>query len=165
MKNIVFTICLFVLTSSFFYAQRTDNKEASVLLLKKLDKKPLVFVDGKKFDFPVEIIDPTTIASMHVLKGKEALKQYNAPNGVILIQTKSAKRFNFTDIKTVEKGFVLEDKNTPMIIIDGKKSNQKELKKLTPDKIDKIEVLKGEKALEKHNASNGVVIITTKKAN
>jgi len=46
-----------------------------------------------------------------------------------------------------------------------KKCNKKELQKLTPDKIEKMEVLKGKEALEKHNALNGVIIITTKKVN
>ena len=54
----------------------------------------------------------------------------------------------------------------PLVIIDGKEAEAgKGLDDLDPNKIDKMEVLKGEKAVEKYGekAKNGVVLITTKK--
>ncbi|SFR51400.1 TonB-dependent Receptor Plug Domain [Robiginitalea myxolifaciens] len=53
----------------------------------------------------------------------------------------------------------------PLIYIDGKKANKKAMEKLDPDDIEKIEVLKGDKAEEAYGkkARNGVVEITTKK--
>ena len=53
----------------------------------------------------------------------------------------------------------------PMFIIDGKVSNEKEMKKLDPSEIATINVYKGEKAKEKYGkkGKDGVVEITTKK--
>jgi len=54
-----------------------------------------------------------------------------------------------------------------LFIIDGKESKKKDMEKLDPSEIESINVLKGEKAKEKHGkkAKNGVVEITTKKKN
>lgn len=54
----------------------------------------------------------------------------------------------------------------PLVIIDGKESDSATaLDDLNPSKIDKMEVLKGEKAVEQYGekAKNGVILITTKK--
>ena len=164
MKKSVLTFFLLIFMS-FITVGQTKDAKSKESFNEKNSLKPLIFVDGKKFDFPVESIDPTIIATMHVVKGENAIKKYNAPNGVILIVTKLGKTFNYYHLKTVENGNMKNDKVFPTIIIDGKESNKKELQKLTPDKIEKMEVLKGKEALEKHNALNGVIIITTKKVN
>jgi len=54
----------------------------------------------------------------------------------------------------------------PLVIIDGKEADSTNaLDDLDPSNIDKMEVLKGEKAVEKYGekAKNGVILITTKK--
>ncbi len=53
----------------------------------------------------------------------------------------------------------------PLYYIDGKKAKAKELKKMSPEDIESINVFKGDKATEKYGkkAKNGVVEITTKK--
>ncbi len=54
----------------------------------------------------------------------------------------------------------------PLVIIDGKESDSATiLDDLDPSKIDKMEVLKGEKAVEQYGekAKNGVILIVTKK--
>ena len=54
----------------------------------------------------------------------------------------------------------------PLVIIDGKEADSTTaLDDLDPSNIDKMEVLKGEKAVEKYGekAKNGVILITTKK--
>ena len=57
--------------------------------------------------------------------------------------------------------------NNPLFIVDGKKvKNEKRgMRKLDPDTIESIEVIKGDKALEKYGdeGKNGVVVVTTKK--
>ena len=53
-----------------------------------------------------------------------------------------------------------------LVIIDGKEADSTTaLDDLDPSNIDKMEVLKGEKAVEKYGekAKNGVILITTKK--
>lgn len=58
-----------------------------------------------------------------------------------------------------------EDDSSPLFYIDGKESSKEALDKLDPDTIDKMEVLKGDKAIEKYGdkAKGGVILITTKK--
>ena len=49
------------------------------------------------------------------------------------------------------------------VYIDGKKYDSAILNLLDSDKIATIDVLKGEKAIAKYNAPNGVIIVTSKK--
>lgn len=162
MKKLLFTVFLFMLSFSAVNAQDKEAKE-NIYIKVKDGKKPKVFVDGKKFDFPVELIDQSKIASINVIKGEEAIKKYDAPNGAILITTKASKTMDFTNIKIRQNGDLDDDKPAPMIIIDGKVSNRKSLDGLTPEKIEKMEIFKGEQAMKKYKAKHGVIVITTKK--
>jgi hypothetical protein len=60
---------------------------------------------------------------------------------------------------------IVTDGKKPLIYIDGKKANTKAMEALDPDQIETINVIKGDKAIEKHGkkAKDGVVEITTKK--
>ncbi len=53
----------------------------------------------------------------------------------------------------------------PLIFLDGKEVTKKEIENLEPDNIENVNVLKGDKAIEKHGkkAKDGVIEITTKK--
>ena len=52
-------------------------------------KEPLILVNGKKISREeMSKIDPNDIKSIEVLKGEKAVKQYNAPDGVIIIKLK-----------------------------------------------------------------------------
>ena len=53
----------------------------------------------------------------------------------------------------------------PLIYIDGKKSNSRKMEKLGGNAIEKVEVIKGDQAIEKYGekAKDGVILITTKK--
>lgn len=161
MKKTILVTLIMLLSISVTQAQKTEVKKGKKdkLYVKVKDgKSPVIYVDGKKFNFPMELIDQSKIKSVHVLKNEEAIKKYNAPNGVILIETKASKNKNISEIKI--KG----DTNLkPKIIIDGKVSDKKTLDKLKPNQIEKMEIVKGEKAIKKYNAPNGVILITTKK--
>ena len=50
----------------------------------------------------------------------------------------------------------------PIIIVDGKVSDKATLEKLSPDNIESVNVIKGQKAIDKYKALNGVIIIKTK---
>lgn len=56
-------------------------------------------------------------------------------------------------------------KGNPLFILDGKEISRKEMTDIDPNTIKEVEVLKGEKAVEKYGdkAKDGVVIIITKK--
>ncbi|HMC00788.1 MAG TPA: TonB-dependent receptor plug domain-containing protein, partial [Flavobacteriaceae bacterium] len=76
---------------------------------------------------------------------------------------------NSFKVKSIGKGdnkffFVGEGEGDPLIIIDGNEASEEEMKKLDPDEIEKMEVLKGNSATKEYGekGENGVVLITTK---
>ncbi|AWV97287.1 TonB-dependent receptor plug domain-containing protein [Arcticibacterium luteifluviistationis] len=128
---------------------------------------PDIYIDGKKYDHAImELLDQDKIASINVIKGKKALDEYNAPNGVIMIITKkSSDDDKNTEVKirsTKEIKVVGYADADPMVIIDGKRSSKDALSKLSPDDIDSINVVKGEQAINKYKSPNGVIIVKTR---
>ena len=155
MKNTLLIAVIFCLSSAPVFAQ--DN-----LKVKIKDPKPDIYIDGKKYDHDIlEFLDQNKIESVNVIKDEKALKKYNAPNGVILITTKKASEQISNDIE--KEVFTTEDNKNPIFIIDGKVSTKETLSKLSPDDIEKIEVVKGQKAIDDYAAPNGVIIVKTKK--
>lgn len=118
---------------------------------------------------------PNKISSICVLKGQNAVEKYGkkAEFGVIEIYTKD----DFTEEERAllinsfdrdERNHVgLDKENQPLYFVDGVPAQQTSLKYINPNQIEKIEVLKGEKAIKKHGkkAKNGVVEIYIKKGN
>ena len=166
MKKLLFTTIVLFFSISLINAQKTGSKKKDKEVKEKLyvklkdGAKPDVYVDGKKFDFPMELIDQNKIKAVFVIKGEKAKKEYNALNGVILITTKTTEESDVSEIRVT--GYA-KDKKTPMVIINGKISDRKTLDELNPNDIEKMEVFKGEQAIKKYNSPNGVIIITTKK--
>lgn len=124
---------------------KDNDKSLSVVV------EPLIIVDNKemsKEDFAK--INSQTIDHIDVLKAgsKAAIECYGekGSNGVIIVTTKSA--------------------NEPLIIVDKKEVTKEEYEKITPEKIDHIDVLKPEsqaaKELYGDKGKNGVIVITTK---
>lgn len=159
MKKLILTAFVLLVSMSLVQAQEITLEKKYNVKKEKLNVKvkegaePDIYVDGKKFDFSMDLIDTDMIASASIMTGEMAIEKYNAPNGVILITTKK---------KDDSEKSSFNSKN-PKVIIDGKITNKEMLDKLSPDDIEKIEVLKGEKAIKKYNAPNGAIIITTKK--
>jgi hypothetical protein len=166
MKKLLFPIIIMFFSISLVQAQKTANeKDLKEKLYVKLKdgEKPTIYVNGKIFDFPMDLIDQSKITSVFVVKKQEALKKYNAPNGVVLITTKILDSTDVSELEITDDDKKIGGINGPKVIINGKVSGQEALKKLTPDNIEKVEVVKGEVAIKKYNAPNGVIIITTKK--
>ena len=171
MKQILLTLLCVTLSMNSLEAQQKDEKKGvkeSIKVKFKDGAKPMIFVDGKPFDFPVELIDPDKIASVSVLKGKAAMDKFNAPNGAILVITKKgaeAAKLNGTYFKIREKGVseVFSNDKKPIIIIDGKVSSREVLTRLNTKDIEKIDVIKGERSEKEYKTKNGVIRITTKK--
>jgi len=61
--------------------------------------------------------------------------------------------------------FISEDGEQPLMIVDGKEMEGGSLEDIDPEKIESVNVLKGDKAVEEYGdkGKNGVVIISTKK--
>ena len=159
MKNLILSVLILVLSITTTQAQEHNNKPKTIGIDIKEGTNPDIYVDGKKFDFDMELINEDMIEYASIIKGEKAIKEYNAPNGVIIIKTKNtskSKKSKFT-IKNTDGSL------NALVLIDGIKSDKKTLDTLSPNNIKHIEVIKGEKAIEKYNAPNGAVIITTKK--
>jgi len=149
------------------------NSETKVVVnIKEGMDNALYVVDGipqKSGD--LNKIDPNTIASMNVLKGKAATRLYgeDAKNGVIIISTKSPdSKDDFTQTEKtanqiVIKGISLKDAD-PLYVVDGKVMKNFNETSLDSEKIESISVLKGESAIKKYGAKakNGVIEITLK---
>jgi hypothetical protein len=138
------------------------SKSTTFVISDAKNTAPLFYVDGKKVsEKEAKSLDPDTIEKMEVLKGDKALEAYGkkAEGGVVLITLKKSKSKSAIQVVYVDKNA------TPLYYIDGKKSSEKEVKALDPDTIDKMEVLKGEKAIETYGikAEVGVILITLKK--
>ena len=61
--------------------------------------------------------------------------------------------------------FISGDDDASLVYIDGKESSKEAMKKIDANKIEKIEILKGEDAIKKYGvkAKDGVILVTTKK--
>ncbi|MDU8886045.1 M56 family metallopeptidase [Yeosuana sp. MJ-SS3] len=76
---------------------------------------------------------------------------------------------NSFKVKSIGKGknkvlFLNSEEGEPLIIIDDNEATEKDMNELDSDKIEKMEVLKGNSAIEKYGdkGKNGVILITTK---
>ncbi|MGZ0016760.1 M56 family metallopeptidase [Yeosuana sp. AK3] len=108
-------------------------------------------------------------------------KEGNDKKGIKLIKIRESKKGDSLSWNTNEdeqvfitkdnnaikkhKIIVKTDGNQPLTIVDGKEISKEEMDKISPDTIDKVEVLKGDSAMDKYGdkGKNGVIIITTKK--
>lgn len=164
MKKLLITICIFSISFISALAQ-----EPKVKVKVKAGANPDIYIDGKKYDYAVlELLDQGKIAEMKVYKGQMAIEKYNAPNGAIEITTKNESKdgaISEFKIKDSKGGKVVGDsKDDPWVFVDGKRSSKKQLKKIAPEDIKQVSVLKGKQAMDKYNAPNGVIVIETKPA-
>ena len=102
---------------------------------------------------------------------KEKKKEKNNKEKKVEKVQKVEKKRKDNIIQEIEKDLEKDGKNTislseiePLIILDGKEVDKKTSNELIPERIEKVEVLKGESAIEKYGEKgvNGVIIITTK---
>tara|TARA_B100001250_G_scaffold380660_1_gene372292 strand:+ start:45 stop:584 length:540 start_codon:yes stop_codon:yes gene_type:complete len=175
-KYIILGLTAWCLTVGSVMAQDKNVKKDVKISLKD-GAEPDVYIDGIKYDHAIiSLLDPSKIKSMNVLKGDKALEEYNAPNGVILITSTNSNE----EVKSSDAEFKIRktgdpDPNAsttikirggdgePLVIIDGKVSTKEKLNQLDPTDIEKIDVIKDEKAKKEYNSETGVIIITTKK--
>lgn len=178
------TTLLLSLSILVIHAQEEKQKISLKIELKDT-KNANVYVDGKKFDFSVELLAKEAIASVTILKEPETIKEYNLTHNtsydisknLILITSikKEVSNFYGGDIIGYESNEKTSnhlirikgrcstaETKSPLILIDGKKANEDELKLLEVNKIKSVSVLKGESA-KNFNAPNGVILVSTKK--
>ena len=173
MRNILIASMIFGLSVTALLAQKDKptkaEKKPKLSVLVNEGEKPDVYIDGKKYDSSiVDLLDSDKISSVDVVKGEKALEKYNATNGVILITSKKAYEEALIDPDALKDSEVKVRNKTdsslePMIIIDDVIVVRDSIEKLSSDQIESIEVIKGEEAMEKHNAPYGVIKVKTKR--
>lgn len=172
MKNVLI-ITILCLAVAPLLAQKDKptkaEKKPKLSVLINEGENPDVYIDGKKYHASiVDLLDFDKISSVDVVKGDQALEKYNAANGVIVITSKKAYEEVLVDPDAV-KGSKVEVRTKtdsslePMIIIDDVVVVRDSIEKLSSDQIESIEVIKGEEAMEKHNAPYGVIKVKTKR--
>ena len=121
----------------------------------KGNKDPIYVFNGKKITKKeLEKISTTSIKSITVLKGKEAVKLHgeNAKDGVVIITSK---------LKSSPKEKFNLNKDKALYIIDGKEAKSASI---NPGQIKDVNVLKGKTATDEYGdkGKNGVLVIRTK---
>lgn len=168
MKKLLITTGVLFFIVLTFQAQENRDSDNKIIEFKIKDNfsihdslaKPTIYVDGKKFNFDINLLDYNKIESVFVVKDKEAIEKYHSPQGVILIKTKLGN-----SIDSVDHAMNRNDnkKLDPLFVIDGEVVDDEMVKQLTPDDIESITVLKSKAAIKAYNAPNGAVVIKTKK--
>ena len=177
MKKIILSICILSLATLSLSAQKnepkTEKKQIDKTINFKLKEagfttdsvsKPKIYIDGKLFEFDVELINEDKIKSIMVIKGERAKKEYNSPQGVVLIETKVKTDTIKSESNLKDKTEKNKLKSDPLFIVDGKTVDSEMLSKLSPDKIESISVLKDSTAIAIYGSRgrNGVIIVKTK---
>jgi N-acetylmuramoyl-L-alanine amidase len=127
-----------------------------------IPKNALYVIDGKiSSSENFNKIDGSEIKSVTVLKGEAAIKKYGekGKNGVIEIIKKNGEATDVIMIKETP-----DTDTNPVYFVDGKETSKDEMKKLSPNSIESINVFKGESAINKFGkkGKNGVVEIFLK---
>jgi len=133
--------------------------------IRKIDGDTLIMINGEKMGTTEWEELEKSGEKVHKIKVSKTVK--NGENHVMIFRDSDDE----ADIEVIEGasgGFFFLDSGKgekPLFFIDGKKASEQEVKALKPDAIEKMEVLKGDKAIEKYGkkAKDGVVLITTKK--
>lgn len=125
---------------------------------KELPANVLYVVDGKIVSKEnAKSINPKDIQSVTVLKGESATKIYGekGKNGVVIINKKSKVVSSTVNEKTI--------KPNPIYFVDGKEISKDELKTISPNTIESVNILKDESAINKYGekGKNGIVEIHT----
>lgn len=139
------------------------------------ENEPVFVLDGKEIDAKkAKSLNTFEIESVSIIKqGKDLIDKYgdNAKNGVVLIKSKT-KNSKQPYVKVVDslqyntKTHQIEFKGgDPSFIVDGKEMTEGDFKKIKPEDIESVDVLKGDNAIKKYGekGKHGVIEITTKK--
>lgn len=139
------------------------------------DAKPIYIIDGEVFQGNMDDLNPDDIKSIDVLKGESGTQHFGekGKNGVILIQTKNGVnkslqgKIDNSKLQSNQNSEKMKVKSPftsefPLFILDGKEVPN--IEDVSPENIEKIDVLKGESATELYGekGKNGVIVITSK---
>ena len=126
---------------------------------------PMYILDEKEINAAaMKELDANAIKAINVWKDENAISKYGekGKNGVIEIKTKTKTKQSISNEKTLIKD---NNKTNPFYYINNKEATREEVNKIAPDKIESINVLKGDNAIKKYGekGKDGVVEISLKK--
>lgn len=139
------------------------------------DQKPLVIMNGEKYNLDLTSIDTNAIESIYIFKGEEAIAKFGSEgkNGVILIDMKSVDKLSSsleinydTRYSNIANALNSTDGKQPLLIVNGKEYTKpiETLSKNGEWQLKSISVIKDASATEKYGekAKDGVIIIELK---
>ena len=143
----------------------SDNEEHKEIHIKKVNGKKVITINGEEVneedlqDMDIEVKEDSQI---FISKGAKNDKN------TVFIRSDSDDDHDIEIISKEGSGFFFIDTNGDkelLFIVDGKESSSKKVKRLDPDDIESMNILKGEKAIKKYGKKGkaGVMVITTKK--
>lgn len=154
------------------WSTTSDVKE---IIVKEVDGKKVVVVDGEQLsedeaeemDF---ILKKDGDKNVIFLKSDIDKEFEVKKNSKVMIIKDSDDEEDIEVMGGEHSSFIVkgtDGKGEPLYMLDGKKAKSKDVKNISPDNIERIDVLKGKSAIEKYGkkAKNGVVEITTKEDN
>jgi hypothetical protein len=129
----------------------------------KIQKKPIIVVDGKPYRYDYELkskklqLSKNDIRRIDILEKDVGIEMYGdyAENGVIILSTQS----NYSnDSKSFSDSKVL-------ILLEDKEISKDEMEKISPRDIISIDVIKDKEIIKKYTseAYDGVIVIHIKK--
>lgn len=98
-------------------------------------------------------------------KGKPVAVRFSLPVSFRLSSDKAKTDDGSQSASASQSNAVKLDAEKTLILVDGKAITNEELRQITPDKIESVSVIKGDKGVAQYGekAKNGVIIVTTKK--
>jgi len=137
--------------------------DVDTIQIKKLHKGKAVWVDKGNDDNVFKIKNKSVIVHS---TDTDTFFGKLAPKGKTLWTSKEGDNDVIAIGKGNENAFFIStgDGEEPMYYLNGKEISKKEMNTLEPNSIEKVEILKGDSAIEKYGdkGKNGVVLITTK---
>lgn len=142
----------------YFLQQRIDESAKTGMI----SKTPMLVIDGHPYRFDVELkkqklnLWRNNIAQIDILKIQISVNIYGEPGkkGVVLITT-STSRGDRVD----------NSKDHILVLLEGNKISQEDMKKIDPLDIDSIDIVKTRSEIQKYttDAYDGVIVIKLKK--
>lgn len=159
------------------YKKRNLQKVVKGIKLSKVDTvnmndgkvESVFFIDGKELPKGTMPIEVKEIRSIRVIDNGDGKKEVHIDKKES-IQSKASSPLNeVTVVGRPSTSVILKGQKIngvdPLYIMDGKEISKSDLESISPDKIESIDVLKGESAIAQfgEKGKNGVIKITLKK--
>ena len=143
-----------IMVTGLVNGEKVKNK---TIVIKQIPGDDMLWVGEKDDSTKLKTIKVKTFTEDDGESYKIIIEKEGKPEKDVMIHTDI-----MTDKKMV---FISEDGEKPLLYIDGKEASDKTMKDIKPETIEKMEVYKGPKAVEKYGekGKNGVIMITTKK--